>query len=119
MLSDVAICFTSHTAECGSTVSKNEGVLLSPNYPMNYENNHECVYSILVQTGKGINITASSFHLAPGDALKVRGFTAPFSKDKLLCLMLYFNATNVTRYKDKNTPSTCKGVVNGVKRLKM
>ncbi|CAG12911.1 unnamed protein product, partial [Tetraodon nigroviridis] len=58
-------------AECGSIVSNNEGVLLSPNYPMNYDNSHECVYSIQVQTGKGINITASVFHLAQGDILKV------------------------------------------------
>ncbi|XP_076868457.1 CUB and sushi domain-containing protein 3 isoform X4 [Brachyhypopomus gauderio] len=58
-------------AECGSTVSQNAGVLLSPNYPSNYENNHECIYNIQVQTGKGINITASSFHLAQGDVLKV------------------------------------------------
>lgn len=59
-------------AECGSTVSNNEGVLLSPNYPMNYDNSHECVYSIQVQTGKGINITAGTFQLAQGDILKVR-----------------------------------------------
>uniref|UniRef100_A0A7N6FBD4 CUB and Sushi multiple domains 3a n=1 Tax=Anabas testudineus TaxID=64144 RepID=A0A7N6FBD4_ANATE len=58
-------------AECGSTVSNNEGVLLSPNYPMNYDNSHECVYSIQVQTGKGINITAITFELAQGDILKV------------------------------------------------
>ncbi|XP_031134127.1 CUB and sushi domain-containing protein 3-like isoform X1 [Sander lucioperca] len=58
-------------AECGSTVSNNEGVLLSPNYPMNYDNSHECVYSIQVQTGKGINITASTFQLAQGDIIKV------------------------------------------------
>ncbi|XP_037533201.1 CUB and sushi domain-containing protein 3 [Nematolebias whitei] len=58
-------------AECGSTVSNNEGVLLSPNYPMNYDNSHECVYSIQVQTGKGINITASTFQLAQGDIIKL------------------------------------------------
>uniref|UniRef100_A0A4W6EIB6 CUB and Sushi multiple domains 3 n=1 Tax=Lates calcarifer TaxID=8187 RepID=A0A4W6EIB6_LATCA len=58
-------------AECGSTVSNNEGVLLSPNYPINYDNSHECVYSIQVQKGKGINITASTFQLAQGDILKV------------------------------------------------
>ncbi|XP_072548530.1 CUB and sushi domain-containing protein 3 isoform X2 [Salminus brasiliensis] len=58
-------------AECGSTVSQNSGVLLSPNYPLNYENNHECIYNIQVQTGKGINISASAFHLAQGDVLKV------------------------------------------------
>lgn len=39
---------------------------------MNYDNSHECVYSIQVQTGKGINITASAFQLAQGDILKVK-----------------------------------------------
>ncbi|XP_067093259.1 CUB and sushi domain-containing protein 3-like [Osmerus mordax] len=58
-------------AECGSMVSNNEGVLLSPNYPSDYDNSHECVYSIQVQAGKGINISASYFQLAQGDILKV------------------------------------------------
>uniref|UniRef100_A0A3P9JXU5 CUB and Sushi multiple domains 3a n=1 Tax=Oryzias latipes TaxID=8090 RepID=A0A3P9JXU5_ORYLA len=58
-------------AECGSSVINNEGILLSPNYPMNYENNHECIYSIQVQAGKGINISARTFHLAQGDILKI------------------------------------------------
>uniref|UniRef100_A0A672ZAZ8 CUB and Sushi multiple domains 3a n=1 Tax=Sphaeramia orbicularis TaxID=375764 RepID=A0A672ZAZ8_9TELE len=58
-------------AECGSSVINNEGILLSPNYPMNYDNNHECIYSIQVQAGKGINISARTFHLAQGDILKV------------------------------------------------
>ncbi|KTG45688.1 hypothetical protein cypCar_00000684, partial [Cyprinus carpio] len=38
---------------------------------MNYENNHECIYSIQVQAGKGINISARTFHLAQGDILKI------------------------------------------------
>uniref|UniRef100_A0A8C9TQI4 CUB and Sushi multiple domains 3 n=1 Tax=Scleropages formosus TaxID=113540 RepID=A0A8C9TQI4_SCLFO len=58
-------------AECGSSVVNNEGILLSPNYPMNYDNNHECIYSIQVQAGKGINISARTFHLAQGDMLKI------------------------------------------------
>lgn len=66
----LSICLL-FSAECGSTVSQNTGVLLSPNYPLNYENNHECIYNIQVQRGKGINITASSFRLAQGDILKV------------------------------------------------
>ncbi|KAF3833948.1 hypothetical protein F7725_025152 [Dissostichus mawsoni] len=39
-------------AECGSSVINNEGILLSPNYPMNYDNNHECIYSIQIYDGK-------------------------------------------------------------------
>ncbi|XP_059839979.1 CUB and sushi domain-containing protein 3 [Hypanus sabinus] len=58
-------------AECGTSITSNEGILLSPNYPLNYENNHECVYSIQVQAGKGINISARTFHLAQGDTLKI------------------------------------------------
>ncbi|PWA15041.1 hypothetical protein CCH79_00008738 [Gambusia affinis] len=38
--------------ECGSSVINNEGILLSPNYPMNYDNNHECIYSIQIYDGK-------------------------------------------------------------------
>ncbi|VCW77924.1 unnamed protein product, partial [Gulo gulo] len=48
-------------AECGASATNNEGILLSPNYPLNYENNHECIYSIQVQAGKGINISARTF----------------------------------------------------------
>ncbi|XP_056125886.1 CUB and sushi domain-containing protein 3 isoform X4 [Rhinichthys klamathensis goyatoka] len=69
-------------AECGSTVSKNSGVLLSPNYPHNYENNHECIYNIQVQGGKGINISANSFHLAQGDVLKI--YDGPDSSAEVL-----------------------------------
>ncbi|XP_063029445.1 CUB and sushi domain-containing protein 3 isoform X1 [Melospiza melodia melodia] len=58
-------------AECGASTTNNEGILLSPNYPLNYENNHECIYSIQVQAGKGINISARTFHLAQGDVLKI------------------------------------------------
>lgn len=61
------------TAECGASATNNEGILLSPNYPLNYENNHECIYSLQVQAGKGINISARTFHLAQGDVLKVSG----------------------------------------------
>ncbi|XP_027287231.1 CUB and sushi domain-containing protein 3 isoform X2 [Cricetulus griseus] len=58
-------------AECGASATNNEGILLSPNYPLNYENNHECIYSLQVQAGKGINISARTFHLAQGDVLKI------------------------------------------------
>ncbi|KAM6968265.1 CUB and sushi domain-containing protein 3-like [Aplochiton taeniatus] len=58
-------------AECGWTVSDHQGILLSPNYPEAYDNRHECVYTVQVQRGKGINMTASTFQLAQGDILKV------------------------------------------------
>lgn len=66
----LSLCALS-AAECGASATNNEGILLSPKYPLNYENNHECIYSIQVQAGKGINISARTFHLAQGDVLKV------------------------------------------------
>uniref|UniRef100_A0A669CUG9 CUB and Sushi multiple domains 3 n=1 Tax=Oreochromis niloticus TaxID=8128 RepID=A0A669CUG9_ORENI len=88
-------------AECGSTVSNNEGVLLSPNYPMNYDNSHECVYSIQVQTGKGINITASTFELAQGDVLKLydgKDGAAPLLGTYTSTLMQGLSLTSTSNY---------------------
>lgn len=58
-------------AECGATVSGNEGTLLSPNFPSNYDNNHECIYKIETEAGKGIHLRARSFQLHEGDTVKV------------------------------------------------
>ncbi|XP_066403389.1 CUB and sushi domain-containing protein 1 [Molothrus aeneus] len=58
-------------AECGATVSGNEGTLLSPNFPSNYDNNHECIYKIETEAGKGIHLRARTFQLHEGDIVKV------------------------------------------------
>uniref|UniRef100_A0A5G2R948 CUB and Sushi multiple domains 1 n=1 Tax=Sus scrofa TaxID=9823 RepID=A0A5G2R948_PIG len=58
-------------AECGASVKGNEGTLLSPNFPSNYDNNHECIYRIETEAGKGIHLRARSFQLFEGDVLKV------------------------------------------------
>ncbi|KAM6428144.1 CUB and sushi domain-containing protein 2 isoform 3-T4 [Liasis olivaceus] len=58
-------------AECGSSVTGTQGVLLSPNYPLNYNNHHECIYSIQTQPGKGIQLKARAFNLEAGDVLKI------------------------------------------------
>uniref|UniRef100_A0A3B4AL78 Uncharacterized protein n=1 Tax=Periophthalmus magnuspinnatus TaxID=409849 RepID=A0A3B4AL78_9GOBI len=58
-------------AECGSSVTGMQGVLLSPNYPGYYGNNHECIYSIQTQPGKGIQLRARDFRLEEDDILKV------------------------------------------------
>ncbi|KAF7710922.1 hypothetical protein HF521_009794 [Silurus meridionalis] len=58
-------------AECGASAVGTEGVLLSPNYPANYDNNHECIYRIQTDTGKGIQLMASSFQLRDGDFLQI------------------------------------------------
>ncbi|XP_068184525.1 CUB and sushi domain-containing protein 1a [Antennarius striatus] len=58
-------------AECGASSQGPEGVLLSPNFPSNYDNNHECIYRITTEKGKGIRLKAESFSLQDGDYLKV------------------------------------------------
>uniref|UniRef100_A0A8C4R6D0 CUB and sushi domain-containing protein 1 n=1 Tax=Eptatretus burgeri TaxID=7764 RepID=A0A8C4R6D0_EPTBU len=57
--------------ECGATLRTGQGWLLSPNYPGSYGPNHECVYSIEVSSGHGIQLTSRSFQLGPGDVVKV------------------------------------------------
>lgn len=59
-------------AECGNSVTGTQGMLLSPNFPVNYNNNHECIYSIQTQPGKGIQLKARTFELSEGDVLKVK-----------------------------------------------
>lgn len=60
-----------YLAECGASVSGNEGTLLSPNFPSNYDNNHECIYKIETEPGKGIHLRARTFKLHDGDTVKV------------------------------------------------
>uniref|UniRef100_A0A8C9Y1H6 CUB and Sushi multiple domains 2 n=1 Tax=Sander lucioperca TaxID=283035 RepID=A0A8C9Y1H6_SANLU len=69
-------------AECGSSVTGMQGVLLSPNYPGYYGNKHECIYSIQTQPGKGIQLRARDFRLEEGDILKV--FDGSSNKARLL-----------------------------------
>lgn len=59
-------------AECGASSLGPEGVLLSPNFPSNYDNNHECIYRVTTEKGKGIRLKADSFSLQDGDYLKVQ-----------------------------------------------
>lgn len=78
----MASAYTSHSmshplslsvvAECGARVTGNEGTLLSPNFPSNYDNHHECIYSIETEAGQGIRLWARTFELQAGDTLRVR-----------------------------------------------
>ncbi|XP_045432188.1 CUB and sushi domain-containing protein 1 isoform X1 [Pipistrellus kuhlii] len=58
-------------AECGARVTGSEGTLLSPNFPSNYDNHHECIYSIETEAGQGIRLWARTFELQAGDSLRV------------------------------------------------
>ncbi|XP_034859738.1 CUB and sushi domain-containing protein 1 [Mirounga leonina] len=96
------------SAECGASVKGNEGTLLSPNFPSNYDNNHECIYKIETEAGKGIHLGARSFQLLEGDVLKVydgkdsssRPLGA-FTKNELMGLVL--NSTSNHLWLEFNT----------------
>ncbi|XP_067329772.1 CUB and sushi domain-containing protein 2 isoform X5 [Anolis sagrei] len=92
-------------AECGSSVTGTQGVLLSPNYPLNYNNNHECIYSIQTQPGKGIQLKARAFNLEAGDVLKIYDgnnnsarLLGSFSRKEMLGISV--NSTSSTMWLD-------------------
>ncbi|KAM3932341.1 CUB and sushi domain-containing protein 1 isoform 2-T2 [Leptodactylus fuscus] len=95
-------------AECGATIIGNEGTLLSPNFPANYDNNHECIYRIETEPGKGIHLRARTFQLHEGDILKVYDgndgssrLLGAFTKNELLKLTL--NSTSNHLWIEFNT----------------
>ncbi|XP_078013136.1 LOW QUALITY PROTEIN: CUB and sushi domain-containing protein 2 [Phascolarctos cinereus] len=103
-------------AECGSSVTGTQGILLSPNFPVNYSNNHECIYSIQTQPGKGIQLKAKTFDLYEGDILKVYDgsnnsarLLGVFSRSEMLGISL--NSTSSSLWLDFITDSenTSKG----------
>uniref|UniRef100_H2ZUU8 CUB and Sushi multiple domains 2 n=1 Tax=Latimeria chalumnae TaxID=7897 RepID=H2ZUU8_LATCH len=105
-------------AECGSSVTGTQGILLSPNYPANYSNNHECIYSIQTQPGKGIQLSARTFQLQDGDVLKVYDgsnnsarLLGSFSSSGLLGTILNSTSSSLWLEFITNAQNTSKGFV--------
>uniref|UniRef100_A0A8C8Z1I0 CUB and Sushi multiple domains 1 n=1 Tax=Prolemur simus TaxID=1328070 RepID=A0A8C8Z1I0_PROSS len=103
-------------AECGASVKGNEGTLLSPNFPSNYDNNHECIYRIETETGKGIHLQARSFQLFEGDILKVfdgkDGSSRPlgaFTRNELTGLTLNSTSNHLWLEFNTNGSDTAQG----------
>ncbi|KAM6149501.1 CUB and sushi domain-containing protein 1 [Erethizon dorsatum] len=103
-------------AECGASVKGNEGTLLSPNFPSNYDNNHECIYNIEAEAGKGIHLRAQSFQLFEGDALKVYdgkdSLSRPlgtFTKNELMGLILNSTSNHVRLEFNTDSSDTDRG----------
>uniref|UniRef100_A0A8C0FU17 CUB and Sushi multiple domains 2 n=1 Tax=Bubo bubo TaxID=30461 RepID=A0A8C0FU17_BUBBB len=103
-------------AECGSSVTGTQGVLLSPNYPINYNNNHECIYSIQTQPGKGIQLKARTFELEAGDVLKVYDgsnssarLLGSFSRSEMLGTSMNSTSSSMWLEFITNSENTSKG----------
>ncbi|KAJ3614596.1 hypothetical protein NHX12_018167 [Muraenolepis orangiensis] len=54
---------------CGVSSHKETGVITSPNWPMNYGPNGECMWSIQVPTGKNIMLNFTHFEIEAKDLL--------------------------------------------------
>ncbi|XP_074185389.1 CUB and sushi domain-containing protein 1 isoform X1 [Rhinolophus sinicus] len=103
-------------AECGASVKGSEGTLLSPNFPSNYDNNHECIYKIETEAGKGIRLRAQSFQLFEGDTLKVYDGKdtssrplGTFTKHELLGLTLNSTSNHLWLEFNSNASDTEQG----------
>ncbi|CAG5890216.1 unnamed protein product [Menidia menidia] len=103
-------------AECGSSVTGMQGVLLSPNYPGYYGNNHECIYSIQTQPGKGIQLRARDFRLEEDDVLRVfdgsnnkARLLGVFTGNELLDTMLNSTSSSMWLEFISNADNTSKG----------
>ncbi|KAM5264090.1 CUB and sushi domain-containing protein 1 [Ctenodactylus gundi] len=103
-------------AECGASVRGNEGTLLSPNFPSSYDNNHECIYRIETEAGKGIHLRAQSFQLGSGDTLKVydgKDSTSrplgTFTSDELMGQVLNSTSNHLRLEFNSNGSDTARG----------
>ncbi|XP_005082661.1 CUB and sushi domain-containing protein 1 [Mesocricetus auratus] len=103
-------------AECGASVKGNEGTLLSPNFPSNYDNNHECIYKIETEAGKGIHLRARAFQLFEGDTLKVfdgkdssSRSLGVFTKSELMGLVLNSTSNHLRLEFNTNGSDTAQG----------
>ncbi|EDM08947.1 rCG43134 [Rattus norvegicus] len=111
-------CFQGYRleAECGASVKGNEGTLLSPNFPSNYDNNHECIYKIETEAGKGIHLRARTFQLFEGDTLKVYDgkdsssrSLGVFTRSELMGLVLNSTSNHLRLEFNSNGSDTAQG----------
>ncbi|XP_030066662.1 seizure 6-like protein 2 [Microcaecilia unicolor] len=58
-------------ALCGGEISESSGVILSPNWPQNYEKGQDCVWGIHVQEDKRIQLEIEILNIRKSDSLTV------------------------------------------------
>lgn len=88
------VCFS---ATCGGRFSGQNGTIVSPNYPSNYDANSNCTWLVSGPTGHYLTITFTAFSLesstnCANDYVEVREYNAtgmPAVKDKELLKKLF------------------------------
>ena len=58
-----------YVAVCGGEISKETGILSSPNYPDYYKANKECVWKISVPDGYSVALKFQSFEVLLEDCI--------------------------------------------------
>lgn len=59
---------------CGGTLRGQSGVITSPNYPQEYNNNADCTWTVLAEPGDTIALVFSDFQLEEDyDVLEITG----------------------------------------------
>ncbi|MEQ2178925.1 CUB and sushi domain-containing protein 2 [Goodea atripinnis] len=63
---------------CGGTLRGQSGVITTPNYPAEYNNNADCTWTVLAEPGDTIALVFSDFQLEDDyDLLEVSGTDGP------------------------------------------
>ena len=77
LFATIVYLFVTYTTVCGGQIYSSTGIITSPNYPGNYPNNRECVWTIIADTGTLVQLNVTNFSLESGtscpyDALEIR-----------------------------------------------
>lgn len=63
---------------CGGTLRGTSGIISSPHFPSEYDNNADCTWTILAEPGDTIALVFTDFQLEEGyDFLEISGTEAP------------------------------------------
>lgn len=63
---------------CGGTLRGTSGIISSPHFPSEYENNADCTWTILAEPGDTIALVFTDFQMEEGyDFLEISGTEAP------------------------------------------
>ncbi|TRZ18071.1 hypothetical protein HGM15179_009026 [Zosterops borbonicus] len=74
---------------CGGTLRGTSGIISSPHFPSEYENNADCTWTILAEPGDTIALVFTDFQLEEGyDFLEISGTEAPSIWEILQSYML-------------------------------
>ncbi|KAF7247840.1 CUB and sushi domain-containing protein 1 [Varanus komodoensis] len=75
---DFPVPFCRAEGACGGTLRGTSGIISSPHFPSEYDNNADCTWTILAEPGDTIALVFTDFQLEEGyDFLEISGTEAP------------------------------------------